>query len=128
MRKLTTPERFIAWADAVYEHWDADEDAEAKRLLTALEASVQSAEHREPIDGALHAMRATGDESAFIATIARLLGNPDAQSRERVRRVYNQAGPEALAHAARDLIADDVATIPQRFQWLAFRAGVREMR
>ena len=128
MRKLITPERFIAWADAVYEHWDADEDAEAKRLLTALEASVQSAEQREPIDAALHALRATSDESTFIATLARLLGNSDPQSRERVRRVYNQAGPEALAHAARELIADGAATVPQRFQWLAFRAGVQEMR
>jgi len=128
----------VAWIEAEletgqgprYEYWSSDEESEARRVLAELEARdaqrfQESTAAKSPLDKLVESC--DGDESKLTVAVAAHLGDTSDYAVDRVRRVYNLVGPEALIRGAKTLLNDPSAPdADKRLKFLKHRASMSQ--
>jgi hypothetical protein len=136
---LRDAQSLLAWSEAVletglgrrWEQWGTEEDAEARRLHAALEARdaqrfQESVAAESPLDKLVETC--DGDESKLTVAVAAHLGDASDYAVDRVRRVYNLVGPEALIRGAKTLLNDPSAPdADKRLKFLKHRATMTQL-
>lgn len=113
---------FLAWARDVSGHWNDAERHAAEALLSGFERDSKHKTGHDALAQTRENLRSTGDETAFIMALAEALGKANAMSINRVRKVYNAHGPDAVVSAVRSMLEEPNMSPVMRLKYLEFRA------